>query len=523
MSINLENSNDSELAVEPPRSSAIYKVFWEKNGSAICNLYHTESHDPQVCSDGAGGAIIVWVDNRSGDTDLNIYAQRIDKNGIHKWGANGTIICNKEGSVYTPKICSDGNGGAIIAWLDYRTTCGDIYAQRIDKYGKTKWEANGTVIRNALNDAKDLNICEDGNYGAIIAWSDSRTLIWDIYAQKITYNGDKEWKDNGIVISNSTISKGYLEMKGDNQGNAYFCWQDNDDYDIYAHKIDSTGKTIWRNNGTVVCNHTNTQFNPHLCIDEDGGAIIIWEDWRNEYVSSCDIYAQRINSTGHRLWKEGTNDYNGTKICDNAKEDFSPHICSDRSGGAIIAWEFNSSISGELDIHVQKIDKNGIRKWGNQGITISNETSDQNYPLICSDGFGGAIIAWTNDNVDPLEYDIYAQHITAAKTQMWGANGTAVCNAIYDQGEELDVCSDGLGGALFTWGDYRVDDISHQDIYAQRIGYPTSITKYLPTADDDDDDDEEQAIPGINPITILIPICCGIGITYILIRKRLKT
>jgi len=57
-------------------------------------------------------------------------------NGQTQWNDNGTLICNRKDPTdvnqWTPQLCSDLNGGAIIAWRDDRDdSSGDIYAQRI--------------------------------------------------------------------------------------------------------------------------------------------------------------------------------------------------------------------------------------------------------------------------------------------------------------------------------------------------------------------------------------------------------
>ena len=41
---------------------------------------------------------------------------------------------------YDPRLTSDGQGGAIITWVDYRNSPDDhIYAQRVDSYGNLLW------------------------------------------------------------------------------------------------------------------------------------------------------------------------------------------------------------------------------------------------------------------------------------------------------------------------------------------------------------------------------------------------
>jgi hypothetical protein len=74
---------------------------------------------PVSVSDGEGGAIVIWEDNRSGNQDL--YAQRISADGAVLWTLDGVALCTATGDQWYPKIVSDSAGGAIVTWEDYRT------------------------------------------------------------------------------------------------------------------------------------------------------------------------------------------------------------------------------------------------------------------------------------------------------------------------------------------------------------------------------------------------------------------
>ena len=73
----------------------------------ICTTVNDQT-DPIIISDGYGGAIIVWTDKRGGNPD--IYAQRIDANGVIRWTTDGIVICVAADYQYLPTIVSDGNG-----------------------------------------------------------------------------------------------------------------------------------------------------------------------------------------------------------------------------------------------------------------------------------------------------------------------------------------------------------------------------------------------------------------------------
>ncbi|MCK4281029.1 MAG: hypothetical protein KAX10_02855, partial [Candidatus Lokiarchaeota archaeon] len=121
-------------------------IAWGTESKPICT---SDDHQviPQICSDGAGGAIIVWADSRGATYD--IYAQRINSNGDVQWTSNGRAICAESNFQYSPQICSDNAGGAIIVWDDYRGANLDIYAQRVNSVGDTQWTSNGEGISTA--------------------------------------------------------------------------------------------------------------------------------------------------------------------------------------------------------------------------------------------------------------------------------------------------------------------------------------------------------------------------------------
>ncbi|NHJ26382.1 MAG: hypothetical protein EAX89_17520, partial [Candidatus Lokiarchaeota archaeon] len=181
--VNNESDTGFTPLVERPMSS--YAPNWQLNGIPIC-IEDSDQNQLQICEDGKGGTIIVWIDQRSGTNGEDIYAQRIDSKGNILWTPNGTVICDFSGDQRAPQLCSDGMGGAIITWLDLRpgSTDQDIYAQRINSTGSIQWDPDGVVISNALEYQSYPQIISDGVNGAIITWKDGRNSMGfygDIY------------------------------------------------------------------------------------------------------------------------------------------------------------------------------------------------------------------------------------------------------------------------------------------------------------------------------------------------------
>ena len=202
-------------------------IAWGTESKPICT---SDDHQviPQICSDGAGGAIIVWADSRGATYD--IYAQRINSNGDVQWTSNGRAICAESDFQYSPQICSDDAGGAIIVWEDDRGTVDmDIYAQRVNSAGSIQWTLDGIEICGAIDDQNYPQIITDGSNGAIITWQDQRGTSNDIYAQR----------------------------------------------------VNSAGSIQWTLDGSAICTKAATQKEPQVCSDGAGGAIITWADWRS--------------------------------------------------------------------------------------------------------------------------------------------------------------------------------------------------------------------------------------------------
>ena len=441
---------------------------WSTNpnvNNVICDAT-LDQLSPKIISDGSGGAIITWDDNRNSNTNANIYVQRIDAAGVVQWTLNGATICDTTRNQNSPTIASDGSGGAIIAWADFRDVSQlyQIYAQRINSSGVVQWTTNGVRICNITDGQYTPTILSDGSGGAIITWHDFRGIVaqTNIYAQKINSSGEVLWAENGVAICNATGEESHLTMVSDGFGGAIITWegwrQVPSETNIYAQKIDSAGVMHWLVNGVVICDTTSSVL-PTSASDGAGGAIITWMDFRNG--SANHIYAQKIDSTGNVQWT-----VNGVAICTAQYGGSHPTIVSDGSGGAIITWEDLREGALNFDIYAQKIDSAGVVQWTVDGVAVCTAAGNQVVPTIESDDEGGGIITWQDKRGGSSFSDIYAQKINSSGVVQWTANGVAISTATGNQSNPT-IESDGSGGAIITWGDYRGG--SYSDIYAQQV------------------------------------------------------
>jgi hypothetical protein len=433
-------------------ASAPASASWVDDGSLVCSAGGWQEY-PMMVLDGANGVIIVWHDLRNSE-DRDVYVQHVDSSGAVLWAANGLGICTAVGHQMNPRIVSDGAGGAIMTWRDYRIGSDyDIYAQRVDAAGNVMWTADGEAVCLAAHSQSFPDIAPDGAGGAIIAWYDGRNgSNSDIYVQRIDASGDTLWLEDGEPICTIGADQKEVRIVSDGAGGAIMVWHDARFKGIYAQRVDASGDTLWPADGVPICIAANDQRFPQIISDGAEGAMIVWRD--NRTGTSYDIYAQRINAWGDVSW---TTD--GIAICTATGHEQAPKITPDGNGGAFIVWQ-DARSSG---IYAQRIDTTGALAWTANGVAVCEASGNQIAAEVATDGAGGAFITWRDNRAG--NYDVYAQRLNASGAPLWTPDGIATCGATDDQ-RDPQIISDGAGGAITAWHDFRS---SSYDVYAHRM------------------------------------------------------
>jgi Secretion system C-terminal sorting domain len=383
----------------------VARAQWPLDGVVLCTAANSQ-YTPTIVPDGAGGAIVTWHDYRSG-TNADIYAQRVNASGVPQWTADGVALCTAASDQHDPTVVSDGAGGAVITWLDDRNGLDvDIYTQRVNASGVPQWTADGVALCTAANSQYTPTIVSDGAGGAIVTWSDYRSGTSDIYAQQVNASGVPQWTADGVALT--AASDQYTPtIVSDGAGGAIITWLDDRnglDIDIYTQRVDASGVPQWTADGVALCAAASDQHDPTIVSDDAGGAIVTWYDDRS---GASDIYAQRVDASGAPQWTA-----DGVALCSAANTRSSPTIVSDGAAGAIVTWyDYRSGTNS--DIYARRVNASGVPQWTADGVALCTAASNQYYPTIVSDGAGGAIVTW-QDYRSGTNFDIYAQRVDAS-------------------------------------------------------------------------------------------------------------
>ena len=289
--------------------------------TATASDYRSHS-SPCVAADGTGGVIVAWVDTRwysdhcvSG-CGTAIYAQRLGASGAAQWTTNGIALRSPINGAYgSPEIATDGAGGAFVVWDDQRGPGTNIYGQHLGADGSLAWSADGMLF-NSSGAASHPALIAAATGHAILAWADSRSGTGlDLYAQRIGYPTPGLWGAGGVPVCVADGDQAGPVLAADGSGGMIAAWTDSRAdaaLDVYAQRIDASGALHWNAGGVAVSTGPGGQVLPALAFEPDGGAIVAWQDFRGGFAPA--IGYQRLSPTGSSLWTADPAAVNGPRV-----------------------------------------------------------------------------------------------------------------------------------------------------------------------------------------------------------------
>jgi hypothetical protein len=247
--------------------------------------------------------------------------------------------------------------------------------------------------------------------GVVSVWSDTKTSVWNLYAQKIDATGNKLW-NNGqplLIDEYQGSCPGYTQVVKTNDNCIIIAWVkffNPDDYRLYAQKINSSGQILWSQYNELIL---QSDFYPHIYIaaNEVGGTYIYYRD------EEGDLRGFNLDANASDLWEAFTVPI----LTDVGVND----VSSDKNGGIII--NYNES-SGNENLMTARINFNREILW-NEIVAVS--LPSYYYPKIVAVGSNDFIIWWRCDS------NIIGQRFDLEGNKYWGDEGIQINNQpVYD-------------------------------------------------------------------------------------------
>lgn len=377
-------------------------ALWEPNGLPISLAANNQRRLRIIGYD--THAIVVWNDRR-GRSSWDIYAQAIDFEGQVLWEKDGRPICVNTSDQSTQAIVSDGEGGTVVVWEDERRSAEfqDLYIQRVNALGEPMWDQDGIPVFPSESLQSEPILISNNVGGFYVVWWDViGTDQWHIMAYRIGNDGKPFW-DAPIIITPEEGIQGVHRVVPDSDGGIIVVWQIYENFindQLYAQRISPDGSKLWQEEGVPICIADGIQKNPAIVEDGKGGAIVVWRDERDIY---SDLYAQRVRADGTLVWKE-----NGIPLCTEGGHQDRPYIVRTENDHFFVAWLDYRGDFGEKSvdaIYCQQIDLDGKLLWDDEGVPVSTSEGEHLPPFVVSIGDEKVSVIWSNSKQD--SGDIY--------------------------------------------------------------------------------------------------------------------
>lgn len=175
--------------------------------------------------------------------------------------------------------------------------------------------------------------------------------------------------------------------------------------------------------------------NIHVVSDGSGGAVVTFNNFDYDVVTT---YMQAIDRYGYLKWTEPKILADGPGPINYVQD-----IFRNPDGTTLIGYTSGYSYIEpiprfEYDPYVQKIDSNGNKLWGENGIRLRADSTGKNITGIdfYNDRNGGLYAFWNFNyevNYPPYFYDsLFIQHISKDGDRLWGENGILIDDNIVD-------------------------------------------------------------------------------------------
>ncbi len=284
------------------------------------------------------GGLIIFSRVYNSSNSSSLFVQRLDSGGFEKWGEGGKQVSDS-GKVYGEgwefDIISDSNGGAYVAWEDYRGTgllsLKNIYIQHIDYTGNSAWLSGGIAI-SELKLNIDFNIMLDKNGGVVILWDLYNQDNGGTFGQRLDKSGNKLWGIDGKkLFTTSGLSNKTALITASNT----ILIINNDS----LHNISIDGDKLWGAKINGLWDYSAWEYDNEYYVT-----------WRvSEYDS---LYMKKFNSTGNIIFKK----FIGRGVYTDLRIDSYGNI-----------YSLNSPVGYEPRIrYLNKVDKNGNILWPNR-------------------------------------------------------------------------------------------------------------------------------------------------------------
>ncbi|MCK4676486.1 MAG: hypothetical protein KAT48_00015, partial [Bacteroidales bacterium] len=313
-----------------------------------------------------------------------------------QWSSDASVntsVAIATGDQVIPKIATSPSGTTYISWFSGESGNYNVRLQKMDVYGNKLWADEGLLVSDhpAMSWLTDWDIAIDQEEHAIITFQDIRTGNNNIYAYRITPDGEFIWGDDGLELSNTTAFDASPKVTVTNAGNAIIAWASEDV--VILQKITPEGTFLWGDNGITLSGENRYSWPQLLPVGDDDIILKYFEDSGPIMYPTRHILAQRYDMNGNPVWNEEAVISDAAGI--SAWTQIFPFI-NDGNDGFYIAWHDDRDNNMLASIFVQHIGSDGLILFADDGIEASTMPNRNHFyaKLALPPGSNDIFIVW---------------------------------------------------------------------------------------------------------------------------------
>ncbi len=433
---------------------------WGNDPSANTKLV-IEPVDPiniSALRDFNGGAYVFWEDKK-GTSSPDIYYIHFNKKGDVSFRADGKVVSTRSGLKENPIVVVGPFGNSIIMWKGFdKRKNSELFIQKLSKNGLRLWQNEGIQLTDNRIDKVDFSLQVD-KFGYVYSGYITKSLS---PANKFSVRYNVQNSDGRLLSdpvksilynSNSTLSE--IKIVPDNKGGLFFFWQENLNQKtvLRLQFIDSTGSKVWGNKPITISKPKNNVLN--YSVGKLGSGVYTAFTYQG---SNKIIYQNLISDKGQLLWGD-----EGKLLTYQPGSQSNPQFAFVDSC-VVVSW--TNEFDKIKDVFIQRFDVKGERLWGSNGKKITNIKGNQFGQRIVYDQKGGVIIAWIDKQPNKSDAKLYIQKINSKGKLVWDSTGVMISSSQGMEKSYLNLVPDGDGGAVAV---FKGTIDKKNNIYGQKI------------------------------------------------------
>jgi len=444
-------------------------LYWtdQPEGLVISSM-STLRYDGAATPGNQGEMILAWCDARDGNG--RVIAQKVSGNypdGPGAWSSElgelgmveGLVMPYASGSAYMPWVVGDGEGGAIVCWLDVESEeQGTLRLCRVGDgaggQGALIWPevlelddevwvdyddcrtVNRERCRSVMYDGTKA-LCADGSGGAWVLWRKTDRSLW---IQHVDGAGtvDPDFPAEGLPLSDRALQFGLASNGPD--GAAVLYREDDTPRRLKIQGVRDDGTRTFREGGRPLNSKNDNCMNLQLSAFGSGRVLAAWVDgsYQDPVV---DLRIQLLDENLADLLEE-----DGRSIADASRYSRLWATASANGEALYLAWREDPVY------RAQKLDAAGEILWG-EGRSLDVVGDQQGIELLELLAVQDALYCLLGDFNQSQDNNIYVQRFNEKGAAVW-ADEQSELASIYSSWFPRALASDGAGGLLCAWAAY---------------------------------------------------------------------